>query len=64
MNQAFQVEGMSCGHCVKSVTAAVRSLDPKAEVQVDLPSGKVQVQSQQDRAAIARVIEDEGYKVT
>ncbi|MEJ5992195.1 cation transporter [Ramlibacter sp. PS3R-8] len=64
MNQAFQVQGMSCGHCVRSVTEAVRSLDPQAEVQVDLPSGKVQVQSQQDRAAIARAIEEEGYKVT
>ena len=64
MNQSFQVQGMTCGHCVKAVTEAVKTIDPKAEVQVDLASGKVQVQSEQDRAAIAGAIEEEGYKVT
>ena len=63
MNQTFQVQGMSCGHCVGAVTQAVRSVDPQAEVKVDLASGQVDVQSQQDRAAIARAIEEEGYKV-
>ena len=63
MNQSFQVQGMSCGHCVNAVTQAVKSIDPQAEVQVDLGSGKVQVQSQQDHAAIAKAIEEEGYKV-
>jgi len=63
MNQSFQVQGMSCGHCANAVTQAVRSVDPQAEVKVDLPTGKVEVQSQQDHAAIARAIEEEGYKV-
>ncbi|RYF14789.1 MAG: copper chaperone [Comamonadaceae bacterium] len=63
MNQTFQVQGMSCGHCVGAVTQAVKSVDPQAEVKVDLASGKVEVQSQQDRGALARAIEEEGYKV-
>lgn len=63
MKQVFQVQGMSCSHCVGAVTAAVKALDPQAQVQVDLASGKVEVQSQQEGAAIARAIEDEGYKV-
>ena len=63
MNQTFQVQGMSCGHCVGAVTQAVRSIDPQADVQVDLATGKVEVQSRQDHAAIARAIEEEGYKV-
>jgi copper chaperone len=63
MNQSFTVQGMSCGHCVGAVTQAVKSVDPQAEVKVDLGSGKVDVQTQQDRAAIARAIEEEGYKV-
>jgi copper chaperone len=63
MNQTFQVQGMSCGHCVGAVTQAVKSLDPQAEVKVDLASGKVDVQSAQERAAIAQAIEEEGYKV-
>jgi copper chaperone len=64
MNQTFQVQGMSCGHCVNAVTQAVRSVDPQAEVKVDLPTGKVDVQSGQDHAAIARAIEEEGYRVS
>jgi copper chaperone len=63
MNQTFQVQGMSCGHCAGAVTNAVKALDPQAEVKVDLATGKVEVQSQQDAAAIARAIEEEGYKV-
>ena len=63
MNQTFQVQGMSCNHCVGAVTQAVKSVDPQAEVQVDLASGKVEVRSQQDHTAIARAIEEEGYKV-
>ena len=63
VNQSFQVQGMSCGHCVGAVTQAVKSVDPQAEVKVDLASGKVEVDSQQDHAAIVRAIEEEGYKV-
>lgn len=63
MNQQFQVQGMSCGHCVASVTHAVKALDPQAEVKVDLATGKVEVDSLQERAAIAQAIEEEGYQV-
>ena len=64
MTQSFQVKGMTCGHCASAVTQAVKSVDPAAQVHVDLGSGKVQVQSQHDHAAIAKAIEEEGYKVS
>lgn len=63
MLQNFQVQGMSCGHCVRSVTGAVQSVDPQAEVRVDLASGQVQVRTEGDRGAIARAIAEEGYTV-
>lgn len=63
MEQTFNVQGMSCGHCVGAVTQAVKAVDPKAEVKVDLGSGKVEVQSDQDREAIAQAIREEGYTV-
>ncbi|MBC5763792.1 cation transporter [Ramlibacter albus] len=63
MNQTFQVQGMSCGHCVKAVTEAVKAVDPAAEVQVDLGSGKVDVQSTKEREALAEAIREEGYSV-
>ena len=64
MNQTFNVQGMSCGHCEKAVTQAVKSVDPAAVVKVDLPTGKVEVQSDQAREAIAKAIAEEGYPVT
>jgi copper chaperone len=63
MEQTFNVQGMSCGHCVGAVTQAVKTVDPQAEVKVDLGSGKVEVKSDQDREAIARAIREEGYTV-
>ncbi len=64
MNQSFDVQGMTCGHCEKAVTQAVQSVDPQAKVTIDRPAGKVQVQSSQPREAIARAIAEEGYQVS
>jgi len=63
MNQSFNVQGMTCGHCEKAVTQAVKSVDPQAEVKVDRASGKVDVASTQPREAIAAAITEEGYVV-
>ncbi|PKH15809.1 heavy-metal-associated domain-containing protein [Pseudomonas fluorescens] len=61
--QIFNVEGMTCGHCVRAVTQAVRSQDADAEVTVDLAAKQVSVQSQLEREAIAQLIKEEGYTV-
>jgi copper chaperone len=63
MNQTFTVTGMTCGHCEKAVTRAVKQLDPQAEVHIDRPNNKVEVESGQPRDALARVIAEEGYVV-
>lgn len=60
---SFQVQGMSCGHCVQSVTKAVQAIDPKAQVQVDLATGDVRVESSVPKAAIAAAIGEAGYEV-
>ncbi|WP_281916015.1 heavy-metal-associated domain-containing protein [Caldimonas thermodepolymerans] len=64
MNQTFEVQGMSCQHCVRAVTQAVQRLDPQARIAVSLEQGKVEVDSTQPREAIARAIADEGYQVS
>ena len=64
MNQSFDVQGMSCGHCERAVTQAVKALDPAAQVKVDLAGGKVEVQTAQPREAVAKAIADEGYTVS
>jgi len=63
MNQSFDVQGMTCGHCERAVTQAVQAVDPQAKVTIDRPAGKVEVQTTQPREAIARAIAEEGYQV-
>jgi copper chaperone len=63
MNQTFTVTGMTCGHCEKAVTRAIRQLDPQAEVQIDRAANKVQVQSTQPRDVLSNAIAEEGYAV-
>ncbi len=61
--QVFSVEGMTCGHCVKAVTQAVQDRDPAAQVEVDLATKQVSVQSQLPLEEIAKLIREEGYTV-
>ncbi len=61
--QVFNVEGMTCGHCVRAVTQAVQNRDPAAEVKVDLAAKQVSVRSELSRDVIAGVIRKEGYSV-
>jgi copper chaperone len=63
MNQIFTVEGMTCGHCEKAVTQALKKLDAQATVQIDRAHNQVQVDSTQPRDALAKAIADEGYRV-
>ncbi len=63
MNQTFDVKGMTCGHCERAVTQAVRAVDPQAQVKVDRAAGKVEVETTQPREAVARAIAEEGYAV-
>jgi copper chaperone len=63
MNQTFDVKGMTCSHCERDVTQAVKTVDPAAQVKIDLPAGKVEVRTSQPREAIAHAIAEEGYTV-
>ena len=61
----FNVEGMTCQHCVRAVTEAVRTIHPGAEVAVDLETGTVRIPAAapSDQPALVAAIEEEGYKV-
>lgn len=41
----YTVEGMTCGHCVASVTEEVSEIPGVTEVAVDLTSGRLEVVS-------------------
>ena len=52
----LEVQGMSCGGCVKSVTAALKSLPGVSTVEVDLPAGHVTVNGDLDQGAAPLVL--------
>ncbi|MCP1516228.1 copper chaperone [Pseudomonas migulae] len=61
--QVFNVQGMSCGHCVKAITQALQAKDPAASVQVDLAAKEVGVESALTADQVIAVISEEGYEV-
>lgn len=61
--QVFNVQGMSCGHCVKAITQAVQALDPAASVRVDLAAKEVGVESALSADQVIEAIREEGYEV-
>jgi copper chaperone len=63
MKHTLTVTGMTCGHCEKAVTRAVKQLDTQAEVKIDRVANLVEVESEQARDALAKAIAEEGYAV-
>lgn len=59
----FKVEGMSCNHCVQTITKSLNKLDSRAKVSVDLASQLVTVDSAEDPKTLAAEIEEAGYTV-
>ena len=64
MQQQFEVQGMTCSHCVRAVTDAVRRVDAAAKVEIDLASGAVRIEGAAPRERLAQAIRDEGYTVS
>ena len=52
---------MTCGHCAKSVTAAVQRVDPQATLKIELPTHRVQIESGQPRESFTAALAEEGY---
>jgi copper chaperone len=62
------VSGMTCGHCVKSVTQELSSLDGVQEVSVDLVAGgtstvTVTSDAALDADAVRGAVDEAGYAV-
>ncbi len=63
--ESFNVVGMSCAHCVASVTSEVSKLAGVTNVDVDLEAGSVTVVSEQpvDPEEFAAAIDEAGFAV-
>jgi copper chaperone len=57
----FTLPDMTCGHCARTVTTAVQRVDAQAKLQIDLPTHKVRIDSEQGADAFRRALADEGY---
>ncbi|PLC54219.1 heavy metal transporter [Pollutimonas nitritireducens] len=57
----FEVNDMTCGHCVAAITKAVQAASPGAVVNIDLSRHRVQVDGASDPDAIIAAIRDAGY---
>jgi len=59
---AFEVNDMTCGHCVSTITKAVKAVDPDARVDIDLPRHLVQIEpGRADAQALGAAISEAGY---
>ncbi|SDI00962.1 copper ion binding protein [Sinosporangium album] len=61
----YTVSGMTCGHCVSSVTEEVGEVPGVTGVEVDLATGRVDVTSDGpvDDGAVRAAIKEAGYQV-
>lgn len=57
----FHIENMTCGGCARSVTKAIQSVDPSAEVTADPASHKVEVKSAASRDRLVAALSEVGY---
>lgn len=65
-NVTLNVQGMSCGHCVKAVEGSVGELAGVNEVKVNLAEGLVDVTFDEAQVSVEQIketIDEQGYDV-
>lgn len=60
--QHFDLKGLTCGHCVRAVTEAIKQLDENADVDINLAAGKMTVVSELPATEIVKAVFAEGYE--
>ena len=62
---SYTVVGMTCGHCVSSVSEEVGAIPGVEQVAVDLASGSLTVTSTEalDASVVRAAVEEAGYAV-
>ncbi len=61
----YTVVGMTCGHCVKSVTEEVSEIAGVSDVHVDLATGALTVTSSESvsEEAVRAAVDEAGYEL-
>ena len=65
MDKVFTVIGMTCAHCVNSVSEELLKINEVTDVKVDLETGKVNLESKTaiSQSDIAAAISEAGYEL-
>lgn len=59
---AFEVNDMTCGHCVSTITKAVKAADKDARVRIDLARHRVEIEPHDaDAQELSDAIKEAGY---
>lgn len=53
---------MTCGACARRIAQAIRSVDPAADVETDVPDRRVSVRTSATAPALAAAIAEAGYE--
>lgn len=63
--QTYTVTGMTCGHCVASVTEEVQEISGVEQVDIVLETGSLTITSDEpvDDAAVRTAVEEAGYQL-
>ena len=63
--QTYTVTGMTCGHCVASVTEEVQEISGVEKIDVVLETGSLTITSDEpvDDAAVRTAVEEAGYQL-
>lgn len=61
----LKIEGMTCEHCVRTVTNALSSVKGVSRVEVSLETGRARVELEEDvpLEELKRAVEEWGYRV-
>ena len=57
----WTIPTMTCGHCAGVVRKTVLGADPQAQVEIDLPTHRVRIESTKPAEAFAEALAEEGY---
>jgi copper chaperone len=59
--QAFEIQSMTCGSCAGRITRAIKDLDPRARLEVDVKQRTVRIDTNEDRPSLVAALTEAGY---
>lgn len=61
----YKVSGMTCGHCVQSVTSEIEKVEGVQDVKVDLETGAVTVTSGEELSedSVRAAVDEAGFEL-